>query len=220
LDAPHEEEFRKQVLKPFDTGVASLRARYLAALDAGIARASAANQLADALAWRTERRAFENAQTVAADDADAPAGVKALRADFRQQLAKLDEDRMSRARALLAPTTPSSRKIRPSSPSALRLDDALLLKNKRDEIARAWLDHRRSSSFPRRLLLASKSQPFVNSLGMSSFPCRSPAGRRAGQRVLFSVWDTRVQDYDVFVQETKRDRGGSRTSSKAPRIRR
>jgi len=32
----------------------------------------------------------------------------------------------------------------------------------------------------------------------------------------------RVQDYDVFVQETKRQnhRWGSRTSSKAPRIRR
>ena len=52
-----------------------MRARYLAALDAGIAKASSANQLGDALAWRAERRAFENAQTVAADDADAADSV-------------------------------------------------------------------------------------------------------------------------------------------------
>jgi Protein kinase domain/Sulfatase-modifying factor enzyme 1/Lectin C-type domain len=67
------------------------------------------------------------------------------------------------------------------------------------------------------LAAATKEAPFVNSLGMKFVPVpilggptgparnasRSDAG--GGQRVLFSVWDTRVQDYEVFVGETKRD---------------
>ncbi len=52
---------------------------------------------------------------------------------------------------------------------------------------------------------ATKDAPFVNSLGMKFVPVPIVGGPTAGQRVLFSVWDTRVQDYDVFAKETKRE---------------
>jgi serine/threonine protein kinase len=48
---------------------------------------------------------------------------------------------------------------------------------------------------------SSKDAPFVNTLGMKFVPVPI----LGGQRVLFSVWDTRVQDYEVFVQETGRE---------------
>jgi serine/threonine protein kinase len=139
VDGPQEETFQKQVLKPFEKGIADLRVRYLASLDANVAKASAAGQLAEALTWRTERQAFEKAQTVAVDDAGAPVGVQALRAAFRQQLAKLDQDRTAQARALLAPYDAILAKNQLLLTQHRRLDDAVLLKNKRDEITAAWL---------------------------------------------------------------------------------
>jgi serine/threonine protein kinase len=52
---------------------------------------------------------------------------------------------------------------------------------------------------------ATKEAPFVNSLGMKFVPVPILGGPTGGQRMLFSVWDTRVQDYAEFVKETKRE---------------
>ena len=55
------------------------------------------------------------------------------------------------------------------------------------------------------MLAATKDAPFVNTLGMNFVPVPIIGGPTAGQTVLFSVWDTRVQDYEVFAKETKRE---------------
>ena len=56
----------------------------------------------------------------------------------------------------------------------------------------------------RRPHAATKDAPFVNSLGMKFVPVPIVGGPTGGQRVLFSVWETRVADYEVFATETKR----------------
>jgi formylglycine-generating enzyme required for sulfatase activity len=48
---------------------------------------------------------------------------------------------------------------------------------------------------------ATKDHPWVNSLGMKFVPV-------AGTQVLFSVWDTRVRDFETFVKSTDYDATG------------
>jgi hypothetical protein len=49
---------------------------------------------------------------------------------------------------------------------------------------------------------ATKEAPFANSLGMKFVPVPIIGGPTGGQRVLFSIWETRTQDYKEFVKET------------------
>jgi hypothetical protein len=51
---------------------------------------------------------------------------------------------------------------------------------------------------------ATKDAPFVNSLGMKFVPVPITGGPTNGQRVLFSIWETRAQDYAAFAQATQR----------------
>jgi formylglycine-generating enzyme required for sulfatase activity len=48
---------------------------------------------------------------------------------------------------------------------------------------------------------ATKEAPYVNSLGMKFVPVEITGGPTNGKRVLFSVWDTRAQDYAAYAQE-------------------
>jgi hypothetical protein len=52
---------------------------------------------------------------------------------------------------------------------------------------------------------ATKDAPFVNSLSMKFVPVPIISGPTAGQRVLFCVWDTRVQDYAAYAGAKKVD---------------
>lgn len=53
---------------------------------------------------------------------------------------------------------------------------------------------------------ATSTIPWVNSLGMKFVPVAINGGPTNGQRIFFSAWETRLQDYDVFARETDRPR--------------
>ena len=61
---------------------------------------------------------------------------------------------------------------------------------------------RKTDSFAAEPRAATMDRPFVNTLGMKFVPVPITPG---GQPVLFSMWETRVQDYAVFAAETGRE---------------
>lgn len=150
VDEPQQASYRRDVVQPFETALESLRKGYLAALDQRITAASSAGQLDVALGWRHERQRFIDAgHALPPDDADfavPDAGHKAvapalapLRAQYRTQLTRLEQDRTARAQAAFAKyeavVTPAITQLTKSR----RLDEALVLKKKLEEIRTAWL---------------------------------------------------------------------------------
>lgn len=65
--------------------------------------------------------------------------------------------------------------------------------------------HSEASASENALRAAAAESPYVNSLGMRFVPVPIVGGPTAGQRVLFSIWETRVQDYEVFAKASKHE---------------
>ena len=61
---------------------------------------------------------------------------------------------------------------------------------------------------------ATTDSPFINSLGMKFVPVPIGGGPTKGQRVLFSIWDTRVQDYAAYAAANPQADGSWKTQSK------
>lgn len=51
--------------------------------------------------------------------------------------------------------------------------------------------------------VATKEKPFVNSLKMRFVPVKITGGQTRGKTVLFSVWETRVEDYEAFIRKNR-----------------
>jgi formylglycine-generating enzyme required for sulfatase activity len=119
-----------------------------------------------------------------------------LKALVRRNALKLSHDRFrtdserlaSAVERAVEKTTTQNREREPSAavtPSPPVITDPSVEEKARSALERATKDH-----------------PWVNSLGMKFAPV-------AGTQVLFSVWDTRVQDFETFVKSTDCDATGA-----------
>lgn len=61
---------------------------------------------------------------------------------------------------------------------------------------------------------ATQTAPFTNTLGMKFVPVPINGGPTKGQRVLFSIWDTRVQDYVAYASSNPQADGGWKSQNK------
>jgi serine/threonine protein kinase len=134
-------EYQREVIGPFEKSTAALRAQYLAQLTRGRDAASKAGLLDDTLAWQNEQARHEAGQQPhdAADEASDPAALKTLRENWRKAFSKLDAERFAKAKVVHAKLDALLERGQTGYTQRQRLDDALLLKSKREELRAAWL---------------------------------------------------------------------------------
>ncbi len=139
-DAQWQAAFNRDVTDVIAAEFKKLGSQYVTSLEAAIAKASGAGDLDGAVALRNEQKRF--AETNVFPDQDLggeAASVKQIRAAIRTQLAKLDKDNAARAKALHVKYDQVLAQAQTQLTQHQRLDDALLVKAKREEVAVLWI---------------------------------------------------------------------------------
>lgn len=132
------------VLKRDVTGVQAtelekLKQQYVAALEAAVTKASAAGDLDGVVALRNEEKRFAGTNLFPEqDEVTDAATVKQIRAAVRAQIAKLEKDNTARTKALHVKYDAFLSDAQARLTKVQRIEDALLVKAKREEVAAAW----------------------------------------------------------------------------------
>lgn len=139
-DAQWQAVFKRDVTDVHVTELEKLKQQYVTSLEAAVTKASAAGDLDGAVALRNEQKRFAGPNIFPnPDDADDAATVKQIRAVLRAQIAMLDKDTATRTKALHAKYDHVLAQGQTQLTQRQRLDDALLVKAKREEVAAAWI---------------------------------------------------------------------------------
>ena len=139
-DAQWQAAFNRDVVDVHAADLKKLALHYAASLDVAVAKASASGDLEGVVALRNERKRFDETQVFPEQDGDADAAsVKTIRAATRIQLARIETENAARTKALHAKYDVVLAQAQMQLTQAKRIDDALLVKAKREEIAAAWI---------------------------------------------------------------------------------
>ena len=139
-DAQWQAAFKRDVSDVHETELGKVKLQFLTSLEAAITKASGAGDLDGAVALRNEQQRFGDSNVFPEQDiADEAASVKQLRAAIRVQLARVDKDNAARTKALHVKYDQVLAQAQTQLTQRQRLDDALLVKAKRDEVAAAWI---------------------------------------------------------------------------------
>lgn len=207
--------------------IGDLATKYLQALETKLAQAADGRDLALATAFRDEKARVEALQTsVAQKVADpvaavessvalsplpegSPEALTALRGVWDGEHAKIRSD-------LEAKLAQSLQVLEGELTQSLKLDEAQAVLSWREGFVESPVDKaadlgaktpaatgtRTMTSGKSDPARATKEQPFENTLAMKFVPVPITGGPTDRQRVLFSIWETRVQDFEAFVKET------------------
>ena len=139
-DAQWQATFKRDVTDVREAELTKVKEQYRTSLDAAIAKASAAGDLDGAVVLRNEQERLFDTKTFPEQDlASEGAAVKQFRAASRIALAKLEKDHATRVRALHAKYDQLLAQAQTQLTQRQRLDDALEVKAKRDEVAAVWI---------------------------------------------------------------------------------
>jgi serine/threonine protein kinase len=132
--------YAAEVSGPFEKGVAALNKQYLTTLETQFAASSKAAKLDDAVAFRAERdRMAGGGEVPAEDEATTPASLKTLRAGYRTTFAKLNTERLARAKVVHVRYDTVLQQSQTALTQKHRFDEALEMQTKREALSAAWL---------------------------------------------------------------------------------
>ncbi len=133
------------------------------------------------------------------DEGAEPAVMK-FRGTYREQLAKLAVDRDKAAAPIVEKFGAVLETYRVELAKADKLEEALAVK---DYVASGLFQKLTGEAKALNAASAAPEKPFENSLGMKFVPVPIVGGPTAGKTIRFCIWETRVQDYEEFVKDTK-----------------
>ena len=138
-DEQWQAAFKRDVTDLHLTELEKLKQQYVAALEAAVTKASAAGDLDGVVALRNEGKRFAGTNLFPEqDEATDTATVKQIRAAVRAQIAKLEKDTAAHTKALHAKYDAVLGDAQARLTKVQRIEDALLVKAKREEVAAAW----------------------------------------------------------------------------------
>ncbi len=184
-DAQWLATFNREVIDAHAAELKKLAGQYAVSLDAALAKATAAGDLDGAVALRNEQKRFTETNVFPEqDDAAEAASVKQIRAATRVQLAKIEQQNAARTKALHAKYDAVLAQGQAQLTQAKRLDDALLVKNKREEVAAAWITPAITAALgnagPPKIVAAPKP-------AATAKPAVKPPGTQGTRRITFKA---------------------------------
>lgn len=114
----------ERVTSPHEAALAALNTKFTAALDNAITQAKGAGDLPAVLAFQADKKLLAEKQPLPADDDKTPESLEKLRAIYRDQLTKLNEQRTANATALLTPYAAKLKELEATLTKADRIAEA------------------------------------------------------------------------------------------------
>jgi len=180
--------------------VSDLDGKYAGALERAMQESTKAGKLEEALALKQELERVTGKQPLPEADEGADAAVAKFRGIYRGQLGKLSADRDQAAAPILEKFGAALAAHQGELAKEGKLEDALAVK---DYVAAGLFEKLTGEAVAVNAATAAPDKPFENSLGMKFVPVPIVGGPTAGKTIRFCIWETRVQDYEEFVEDTK-----------------
>ena len=171
--------FKRDVADAHEAEVNKLKLQYLNLLDEAVAKASKASDLDGAVALRGEQKRFSDTQFFPeTDEAGDAALVKQVRTTLRALLAQAEKNHAARAKALLAKYDAFLADAQIQLTKVQRLDDAVLLKKQREQVAAAWgvpaAGTADNATAPTTVVPPARTQPAVPRKVVATKPASAP----------------------------------------------
>lgn len=125
LRQQYEKLVAERVTTPYETALTELNTKFTTALDSASAAAKQAGKLDEVLAFQGDAKLIANKQRMPAEDPEGtPEALKKLRAIYREQSGKIEDDRNSNAATIDGPFLAKLEELEVSLTRADRIEDA------------------------------------------------------------------------------------------------